>query len=114
VVEGTPYVREAIHALVDGLAHVVGLFANMHELATSDGEPADVILADFRCCLGPASDGWRDVQSRWPTASLILMTSEEHPDFDDVARSVGASGWVVRRHIARDLAAAFGRAVKPR
>jgi hypothetical protein len=64
VVERAPDVREAIHALVERVAYVVGAFGTMHELATCRDEPADVIFAGFHCCLGPASEGGRAVRVR--------------------------------------------------
>ena len=43
---------------------------------------------------------------------IVFLTVHEDQDFIDAAESAGASGYVIKRHMCRDLAVALRRALR--
>jgi DNA-binding NarL/FixJ family response regulator len=77
-------------------------------LASRNG--ADVMLLDIKMPGGDGFDVLQQVKSANPKLAVLIYSQHERPDFQDRARSLGASGYLTKRARAEELIDAVRKA----
>jgi DNA-binding NarL/FixJ family response regulator len=95
VVEDHPMVAESFATYLGVMHDVVGVaFQGRDALALAEQEQPEIILLDI--ALGPES-GFALAPSlleRAPSAAIVFLTQHNNSDFQSIARTLGASGFI--------------------
>ncbi len=95
---------EAFHKLLEPTVTVVGAVADGHALveAASRLRP-DIIVLDIGMPLLNGFEAGRQIKKKLPEVRLIFLTVNEDPDFVTEAFRAGASAYLLKKSIGREL-----------
>jgi len=102
----------AFEKLLTGEFEIVGHAADGRALvAAVERLRPDVVVLDIGMPVLNGLEAGRQIRSRWPETKLIFLTMNEDPDLAAEAVRCGASGYLLKRSAATELATAIREAM---
>jgi DNA-binding NarL/FixJ family response regulator len=105
----------AFETLLAGEFEIVGQVSNGRTLvAAVERLRPDVVVLDIAMPELNGLEAGRQIKNRWPDTRLIFLTMNEDPDLAAEAFRSGASGYLLKRSAASELATAIREAMQGR
>lgn len=112
IADDHPAVQEKVAALLETTCEIVASATNGQEaLESAIRDRPDIILMDISM---PILNGIKAAQcliKMKTAAKIVFLTVHEDPDFVRAALATGASGYVIKSHMATDLLPAIKKAL---
>jgi DNA-binding NarL/FixJ family response regulator len=105
----------AFEKLLAGEFEIVGQVSDGRALvAAVERLRPDVVVLDIAMPELNGLEAGRQIKNRWPDTRLIFLTMNEDPDLAAEAFRIGASGYLLKRSAASELAMAIREAMQGR